>query len=457
MSMNKETLWKDALGLVRLSLSAANFSTWFTNTFILSIKENDEGRQIIEIACPSSFAADTLEKRYFGLIQDALNQVSGAKNDLVFSIKQRALPAGDEKETPLFAPEEKGRAYLEDALKKSRVPSGFSFENFAVSSSNQMAWAAAEAVSKSPGGAYNPLFLWGGVGVGKTHLMLAVAARVLSASPKEKVLYCTGEEFTTEIVDAIRTKTTGLFKKKYRDLRLLLVDDIQFIAGKITVQEEFFHTFNTLLRAGGQVVLTSDVPPSDIPKLEGRLRSRFEAGLIVDIAPPDFELRTAITLIKAKEIGIELSMEAAQTIAANLDSPRRIKGFLVKLTTEINGSGGEGIGGVVERLLHKTNGEARPRRVVLPQEVAGAVSSYFSLGKRGLLGTSRARRVALPRQILMYLLRSELGISLQEVGRLVGGKDHTTVMYAVDKISGSLSTNSKLREDVLRIKQSVFG
>lgn len=456
MSMNEETLWKDALGLVRLSLSAANFSTWFTNTFILAVKENGEGRQIVEIACPSSFAADTLEKRYFGLIQDALNQVSGVKNDLVFSIKQRVLPAGDEKETPLFAPEEKSHAHLEEALKKSRVPSGFSFENFAVSSSNQMAWAAAEAVSKNPGGAYNPLFLWGGVGVGKTHLMLAVADRVLAASPKERVLYCTGEEFTTEIVEAIRTKTTGLFKKKYRDLRLLLVDDIQFIAGKITVQEEFFHTFNTLLRAGGQVVLTSDVPPSDIPKLEGRLKSRFEAGLIVDISPPDFELRTAITLIKAKEIGIELPMEAAQTIAANLDSPRRIKGFLVRLTTEINGSG-EGISGVVERLIHKTNGEARPRKVVLPQEVVGAVSNYFSLGKRGLLGTSRAQRVALPRQILMYLLRSELGISLQEVGRLVGGKDHTTVMYAVDKISGSLSTNSKLREDILRIKQSVFG
>lgn len=457
--MEEKKLWKEVLSLVRLSVSGANFSTWFAQTFINSVKKTEGGRQWVEIGCPSSFAADALEKRYFGLIQDSLNQATGVKNDLSFCVKQVTRPREDGPQTPLFSTNNQPGALspVEGALKRCRVTPGFTFDNFAVSGSNQMAHAAAEAVSQNLGGAYNPLFIWGGVGVGKTHLMLAVAQRVLSGSAQERVFYCTGEEFTTEMVEAIRTKTTQLFKKRYRNLALLLVDDIQFIAGKIAIQEEFFHTFTAILRGKGQVVLTSDVPPTEIPKLEERLRSRFEAGLIVDIAPPDFELRTAITMIKAKERGIDVSPQAAQTIAANLDTPRRIKGFLARLISEV-GLGNKTItDGVVLGLLNKTNGDLRPKKPIHPQEYVLAVSNYFSLGKRRLLGEGRAQQVALPRQILMYLLRTEGGLPLQEVGRVVGGRDHTTVMHAVNKISTSLSTNEKTRGDILGIKQIISG
>lgn len=456
--MDEKKLWKEVLGLVRLSVSPPNFSTWIAQTFILSVKKLDSGRQVVEVGCPSSFIADAVEKRYFGLVQDSLNQITGLKNDLVFSVRQ-VPSARKPQEAPLFyqLAGEQGDSSLDNSLRRAGASSGSTFENFAVSGTNQMAWAAADAVSRELGGAYNPLFIWGGVGVGKTHLMLAIAHRALTGSPDEKVMYCTGEEFTNEIVDAIRNKTTNLFKKKYRALRLLMVDDIQFISGKVAVQEEFFHTFNAVLRARGQIVLTSDVPPTDIPRLESRLRSRFEAGLIIDIAPPDFELRAAITLIKAKEKDINLSMPAAQAIAANIDSPRKIKGFLVRLISESRSLGKEITDDLVNALLNKTNGDIKPNRVIHPNEFISAVSTYYSLGKRRLLGVNRAQTIALPRQVLMYLLRRELDLPLQEVGRIIGGRDHTTIIHGVDKISVNLSTNQKLREDILRIKQLVWG
>lgn len=456
--MDSKKIWKDTLDSIKVSISPATFSTWFSQTFISSIKKAGKGRNHVEIACPSSFIADTIERRYFGLIQDSLNLLTGVKNDISFVVKQPPAAAQKEKgETPLFQDTQPENSdILAQRLKKTRIREGFTFENFAVSGTNQMAWAAADAVSKNLGKAYNPLFLWGGVGVGKTHLMLAIGHRVLQKDPDASVLYCMGEEFTTEIIEAIRTKNTVSFKRRYRSLKLLLLDDVQFLAGKTAVQEEFFHTFNTLQREGAQIVLTSDKPPSEIEKLEERLRSRFEAGLIIDISPPDFELRTAISLIKAGERGLELPMEVAQAIAANIDSTRKIEGFITRLASEINGDGGTPSVELVTRLLGKTNGETAPiRRAIRPQEVVSAVSDYFSVGKRKLLGPNRSRPVALPRQVLMYLLRVELGLPLQEVGRLAGGRDHTTVIHAVEKISTRLSTDQSLRRDVLGIKTSL--
>ncbi|MDO8503739.1 MAG: chromosomal replication initiator protein DnaA [bacterium] len=456
---SREMLWREALDTIRISVSPANFTTWFIQTSVVSIKKLSEERQLVEVSCPSSFIADSIQRRYFGLIQDALNQTTGLKNDLSFVIGPPLLRSRVDSlpTSPLFSSEKNG-GFLADTLRGARVRPGFTFENFAVSGTNQMAHAAAEAVSKNLGGSYNPLFIWGGVGIGKTHLMLAIAHRVLSRSPEEKVLYCMGEEFTNEIVEAIREKTMLAFKKRYRNLKLLLLDDVQFIAGKVAVQEEFFHTFNTLEREGRQIVLTSDRPPDEIPKLEGRLRSRFEAGLIVDISPPDFELRVAITQIKAKEKGVSLSMGAAQAVASNLDSPRKIEGFLAKLISE-NGVGkGEITEDRVVGFLGKVaKDNQKSKKSVGPQEFISSVAEHFSLGKRRLLGKNRSRAVSFPRQILMYLLRTELGLPLQEVGRVMGGKDHTTVMHAVDKISKNLSTNQKLREDIVGIKQAASG
>ena len=334
--MNNEQVWKDSLEIIKVTVSPAIFSTWFSQTHISSLEELNE-KVLIEVGCSTAFAKNTIETRYFGLVQDSLSKIIGKKCDLTFVVKSnpKNMNPSVEKESPLFSVEKDKENTLE-VLQKARIRPSFTFENFAVSGSNQMAHAAAEAVSRDLGSAYNPLFLWGGVGVGKTHLMVSVGNYVLRNSPSKKVLFCTGEDFTNDIVEGIRNKTTQAFRNKYRKLDLLLIDDIQFIAGKDTVQEEFFHTFNAVTSVGGQIILTSDRPPSEISKLEERLRSRFEAGLIVDIAPPDFELRCAITQIKASEKGVDLTSEQVQMIAATSESARKIEGILTRILTEIH-------------------------------------------------------------------------------------------------------------------------
>jgi len=340
-----------------------------------------------------------------------------------------------------------------ESLVKSGLRLGLTFANYAVSSSNQMAWAAAEAVSDNPGYAYNPLFVWGGVGVGKTHLMNAVGYSVLKNDLDSKILLCTGEAFTNDIVEGIRKKTTQEFRNKYRKLRVLLIDDIQFIAGKEKVQEEFFHTFNTLVAAGSQIILASDTPPSKMDKMEERLRSRFEAGLIVDIAAPDFELRCAITQIKAQERALKIPMDIIQLIAGNIDFARQIEGFLVRLSTEVNIKNKQINEELIEGLLDKGAKEDGQKIKSSPNEVVAAVSKYYSIGKRDLLGTSRSRPIARPRQVLMYLLRREIELPLQEVGRLIGGRDHTTIMHGVEKITHLAKDDVNIRADIRGIKE----
>lgn len=453
--LDKKQVWKDVLETINVSVSSAIFSTWFSQTHLSELKKL-KNRYMAKIGCSSSFVKKTIESRYFGLIQDSLTKALGAPCDLVFVVKEDPDKArgGSTSPTPLFDQTAREKEELDSSLARSRIRPGFTFDNFAVSSSNQMAWAAAEAVNKNPGSAYNPLFVWGGVGVGKTHLMLAVGHGIIKEKITSNVLFCSGEEFTNDIVEGIRNKTTQAFRNKYRKLKTLLIDDIQFIAGKDAVQEEFFHTFNALTAAGGQIVLTSDRPPFDISKLEERLRSRFEAGLIVDISPPDFELRCAIIQIKAKERGINLPMDLVQLIAGNINSARRIEGFLIKAASEAKLKRTP----ITEDLIQSIFGkgvEEDDSKKYSPSDLIGAVSKYFSVGKRSLLGKSRTRPIALPRQILMYLLRTQLNLPLQEVGRLVGDRDHTTVMHAVDKITHLASSDVQIRQDILGIKNNL--
>jgi chromosomal replication initiator protein len=453
MKVDKGSVWHGVLESIKVSVSEAIFSTWFSQTHLADFKKTNK-RYLAEIGCPSSFVKSTIETRYFGLIQDALGKSLGKPCDLIFVIKQDPIKKSKKKTSPvpLFEKEDPGEDRLLTILARARIRPGFTFENFAVSSSNQMAWAAAEAVTKNPASAYNPLFIWGGVGVGKTHLTNAVGHAILKENQETKVLFCTGEQFTNDIVEGIRNKTTQSFRSKYRKLKALLIDDIQFIAGKVAVQEEFFHTFNAVTGAGGQIILTSDRPPSEISKLEERLRSRFEAGLIVDIAPPDFELRCAIAQIKSKERGLKIAMDLIQIIAGNIDSARKIEGFLIRLSSEAKVKKTEINEELIQSLLGKGLENDGPKIRANPNEIIMAVSKYFSIGKRALLGNSRARPIARPRQVLMYLLRTQLGLPLQEVGRLVGGRDHTTVIHAVDKITHLASSNVQIRQDIRGIK-----
>lgn len=457
--MDRKTLWQTVLESLKISLSSANFATWFPQTFINKIKKVSPDRRIVEIGCPSSFVRDTIENRYYGQTKEALDQATKKKCDLVFIVKQakKTKREGVKKQTePLFEKKEKPIG-SEGLFRQAGLRPDFNFEAFAVSSTNQMAHAAATAVAKSPGKAYNPLFLYGGVGVGKTHLAQAIAITLLSRNPKAQVIYCMGEEFTNDIVDAIRAKTTKEFKGKYRSARILIIDDIQFIAGKNTVQEEFFHTFNAVWRAGGQIILTSDRRPDEINNLEDRLRSRFEGGLTIDIQQPNFELRTAILLIKAQQRQKELPMDVAQLVAGNITSTRRLEGFLVRLLTEAEAKNEPLTPQLASALLGQTNQVSTPKRIVKPKEMLKMVARHFDLKPTQLVGPQRSRPIVVPRQILMYLLRTELKLPLMDIGHLLGGRDHTTVMHGVEKVTKLLPGSEDLRVDIAGIKQKLYG
>ena len=453
--MDNIQIWKDCLEIIKVSVSPAIFSTWFSQTHLSSIREVGE-RVVAEVGCSTSFAKNTIESRYFGLIQDSLNKVVSKKCDIVFVVKENPQKTQLNKDlaTPLFDEKKNDREFLE-VLRASRIKPSFTFENFAVSGSNQMAHAAAQAVSESPGSAYNPLFILGGVGVGKTHLMQAVGYSTILRDQTSLVLSCTAEDFTNDIIDGIRNKTTGDVRKKYRKLNLLMVDDIQFIGGKETAQEEFFHTFNAVTSAGGQVIMTADKPPSEIFKLEDRLKSRFEAGLIVDIAPPDFELKCAIVQIKSLERQIPLEMDQVHLIAANTESARKIEGILIKIMNEVHLKKMPITTEMIESALSH-GGETSVRTIrSTPEQTIDIICKYYQIGKRLILGDSRARQIARPRQMIMYLLRTQFGIPYEEVGRLVGGRDHSTVMHAVDKITQLATTDVHIREDMLKIKNNL--
>lgn len=355
-----------------------------------------------------------------------------------------------EKEAPLlsFQPSQ------EDVFLKSGLHNKYGFDNFAVSSTNQVAYAAAQAVSNNPGNAYNPLFLYGGVGVGKTHLAQSIARKILEANLEERVYFCPSDHFTNELIESIREKSTPRFRRKYRHLRLLILDDVQFIAGKQHIQEEFFHTFNFVVSAGGQIILTSDRPPIEIKNLEDRLRSRFSGGLIVDIQPPDFGLRSAIILIKAKERKIEIDIEAAKIIAEQVTDSRGLEGALLSIYAKTLG--------VKEKIdLESVEGffsEKTKTKVqkITPADVIKAVSSYYNVPQSHLKGGLRTDSIALPRQIAMYLLRKELGIKYEEVAFLLKRKDHTTVIHAVGKINRLIAKDTIFRQDVENITKSLF-
>jgi len=453
--MNKHDLWKNTLAELEINLTKANFKTWFPLTFINKIKPKEEKRQIIEIATPSPFVAENIENRYYTQIKEILDKKTGKKNELVFIVKRLHQPTANKPQKiklgPLF--ETKKRALLKASQYGLRKD--FTFENFAVSSSNQTAYAAATTVAKSPGKAYNPLFLYGGVGVGKTHLMQAIGHAILQNQPTTTIIYCTSEEFTNDFINAIKTKTADEFHKKYREAKVLLIDDVQFFGGKEKVQEELFHTFNTIYRRG-QIVLTSDRQPREIDGLEDRLRSRFEGGLTIDIQPPDFELRCAILLIKAKQQGVNLPMDVAKLIASNIEDTRRIEGFLTRVITEARLKKESITPEFTNALLGKVS-EPKEKRIVRPKEALEAVADYFNLKLSQIKGERRLKKFVVPRQILMYLLRHDLRMNLMEIGEFLGGRDHTTVMYGIEKITNLLPNSEDLRVSLAAIRKKLYG
>jgi chromosomal replication initiator protein len=441
MKTSLQKTWETILESLKLSVSVAAFNAYLRQTELLEVKEEGESLSC-KIACISPYSKNTLTSKYTQQIKDELARVLGKDCNLSFAVQSKSESLVSAVETlPLFKEENVDN----QIWKKARLRADYTFENYAVAGSNQMAFAAATAVAKRPGDTYNPLFIYGGVGVGKTHLMQSIGHFAITKG-ETSVLFCTGEEFTNDLVDAIRNKGTDKVRYKYRKVRILLIDDIQFIAGKPTVQEEFFHTFNSILRDGGQIVMTSDRPPSEISKLEERLRSRFSAGMIVDIGPADFELRSAILLIKAKQRNILLPINIAQFIATQVEGLRELEGVLTRLHSQ---------GEITLELAQKELKMAQntQTKFLIPSEIMKTVGNYYGISIPLIKGDKRTKSIVTSRQILMYILRCDLKLSFEEIGQLVGGRDHSTVMHAHDKIDLLLKSDNKTNQDIYQIRK----
>jgi len=429
--MNEENklLWKRVLGEIETEVSKANFLTLFKTTGLLSFENN-----VATIAAPSTMIIDLLQKRFYQIIKKTVDKHTGTDVKIIFVPKViNHATKGQHIKTPLFAQIEDKPANVGHL---PRVRPDYTFQTMAVSSSNQLAFVAATTVAKKIGQSYNPLFVYGPVGVGKTHLIQAIANEVYQKTPNKKIIYTTSEEFTNEVVEAIRSNDTARMKKRFRSVDLLVVDDVQFFAGKEKVQEELFHAFNILVDKGAQIVLSSDKPPSEIKKIEKRLSSRFSGGLTVDIEPPDFELRAAILLIKAKKYGVDLSIDVAKKIAQKSQDARQLEGLLLGVITEAKTKGEE-----IEALIEDgalINHEEE-KRLFHPDEIIKNVCGFYNIKPTQIKSPKRSAYLVKARQVAMYLLKKELGLSLVEIGNILGGRDHTTVMHGLGKIENLLN------------------
>lgn len=506
-----QALWRQACATLQLQLSPAVYNTWIVSNPLTNIRVTADNQTVGVITSPTAFHATNVQKNLLPHISSAISQALGKTIDLEFVVGDLtptnpvSQPNPPTKNTPtvgqtlglhspaetivsstattsqspsptpvtprsnqnssisprvedLFSPSTIQSSAVDRALVVARQAGlrlDYVFNTFAVSTTNEMAHAAALAVSNRPGEAYNPLFLYGGVGVGKTHLMHAIGNNILKNNPDLKILYCTGEEFTNEIVSAIQNKKGLLFKDKYRKAQVLLIDDIQFIAGKNTVQEEFFHTFNALIKQSSQIVLTSDRPPHEINLLEDRLRSRFEAGLMIDIQQPTFELRTAILLIKAQAANLSIPMDVAQLIASKVDSARKIEGIIKTLRSEVELKHRDITIELAEELLKNEQATAKTTLKVSPTDIMRAVANHYHVKQAAMKGVRRTQALVKARHVAMFLMKEELHLPLAEIGRWFSNRDHTSALHAIKKIELELRQDDLLQRDISALRMSL--
>jgi chromosomal replication initiator protein len=454
--MNAEQAWQSVLGQLQMEMPRASFDTWVRDTKPVSYQDGT-----LTIGVRNAYARDWLESRLASTVSRLLVGIMNASVAVNFIVNGNE-PETMLDETPLAQPEP-AEAYQrstprsgsadDQPVRPSNMNPRYLFDTFVVGSGNRLAHAACLAVAEKPARAYNPLFLYGGVGLGKTHLLHAIGnachARGLN------VLYVSSEEFTNDMITAIRTHTNQAFREKYRSADVLLVDDIQFIAGKESTQEEFFHTFNTLHGQDKQIIVSSDRPPKSLNTLDERLRSRFEWGLTADIQPPDFETRLAILRSKAERTGRQISGDILETIARRVQSNiRELEGALNRILAFSDLSGTH----LTPQLVEVALADLLPQRSdVPPQKIIELVAKEWQTTVEALLGRDRSQKIAQPRQVAMYLLRKETDASLPQIGEVLGGRDHTTVMYAIQKIASDIETKTDLRKRVVNVKQQLYG
>ncbi len=449
MAIADNDLWRECLAKIKEEISDENFSTWFTPINFLSLSENE-----LIITVPNSFYRDCLQQNYINVIKSVINSITKSEIKVTISLETETNPVnkGFNQVNPL---QKNNLAHREISINSaSTINPKYNFTNFVVGSSNQFAHAAALAVADNPKVTYNPLFVYGGVGLGKTHLLHAMGNAILNKNPRARVRYLSAETFTVDLIESLKRDDMRNFRNRYRPLDVLFVDDIQFLAGKDRTQEEFFYTFNTLYESHKQVILSSDSYPKNMHNIEERLRSRFEAGLVADIEPPDLETKIAIIYKKAEEHNKIIPSEVASFIAGNIKTNiRELEGLLL-------------------RVIAYASFTNRPIDLVLTQEVLKefiydanrnfnistimtAVAYHFEIKISDLKSKKRSQQISVPRQIAMYLCREHTKLSLPEIGRHFGGKDHTTVIFAYKKINGLISKDNNLEKTVRKITDEI--
>ena len=444
MDAQLNNLWEQALNIIKGEISEISFNTWIKSCTPISMSDNT-----LKLSVPNEFTKGILDTRYKDLLIQALKIVTSRRFKIEFYLES---DLEEEKENEERQKEEKkentnevdGSIVVSDEMSATLNPK-YTFQSFVIGNSNRFAHAASLAVAESPAKAYNPLFIYGGVGLGKTHLMHAIGHYILQENPKAKVVYVSSEKFTNELINAIKDDKNEEFRNKYRKVDVLLIDDIQFIAGKERTQEEFFHTFNALHEENKQIILSSDRPPKEIPTLEDRLRSRFEWGLIADIQAPDFETRMAILKKKADVEGLNVPNEVMVYIATKIKSNiRELEGALIRIIAYSSLTNRDVSVDLASEALKDiiSNKESAPVTVKTIQE---SVANYYNLRIDDLKSQRRTRNIAYPRQIAMYLSRKLTDMSLPKIGEEFGGRDHTTVIHAYEKISENLKTDEGLQ------------
>jgi chromosomal replication initiator protein len=442
--MNNQQLWQAILGHLEISLSKANFNTWLKNTSV-----SERGADFLVILVPDQFHKNWISSKYHVEILKALKSLAPEIKEIRYQLGHNTPQAHH---TAYAAP--KKTVFGETSRGEPAASSGgtglnpkYTFDTFIIGKNNELAHAASLAVAKNPGGQYNPLFIYGGVGLGKTHLMHAVGHKLLENNKNAKVLYVSSEKFTNDYIDSIRQKRTEEFKKTYRSIDALLVDDVQFLAGKEGTQEEFFHTFNELRDAGKQIIITSDRPPKEIAAIEQRLISRFEWGMIADIQAPDLETRMAILRTKMEKRGVVISEEILFYIAENIqNNVRELEGALNRLAIYQQMENKGLVLDQAKSILASIVGTKK--KITSPKRIAEVVAEFYNITLEDLIKQSRKKEFVKPRQIAMYLIRKQLDSSFPSIGSFFGGRDHTTVMHAVEKMSDLIKQKESFKQEV---------
>ncbi len=466
MATNTDQVWQVALGQLQLQMTRATFDTWLKDTRIISQNNGN-----LVIGTKNAFAKDWLENRLFNTISRTVANILEHPVDIEFAVDTQ-MESSEQQETPIPSSSsqnsnsspslrtvpiyENGNGTNNNGKGGSELKlslnNRYTFDQFIVGASNRLAHAASLAVAENPADAYNPLFLYGGVGLGKTHLLQAIAHFALSQN--KRVIYTTSETFTNDLINAIRTQSTDIFREKYRTTDFLLIDDIQFIAGKESTQEEFFHTFNALHSSGGQIVLSSDRPPKAITTLEERLRSRFEWGLLADVQPPDLETRMAIIRFKADSQGTEVSPEVMEFIARRAQNNiRELEGALTKVIAQ-SSMLRQPIS--LELANHALQDIVSRQSELTVEQIVDAVANFYRMDPQILIGRGRSKDVSAARQMAMYLAREETGASLPQIGEVLGNRDHTTIMHGWEKVASQIEQNDRLRREMLSIREIIY-